>query len=60
MVFMALLDSEPLATLCTAASENGTATLGRHAGTEAVSLGTLPLVGLIRTLHACSSMNSER
>ena len=51
MVFTGCLDSEPLATLGTTAGENVTAALGGHAGTEAVALGALPLVGLIRTLH---------
>ena len=49
------LDSEPLATLGTTTGEDGAATLGGHAGAEAVSGSTLPLVGLVRTLHVYSS-----
>ena len=57
------LDSEPLATLGTTTGENGAAPLGSHAGTEAVGGSTLPLVGLIRTLHVYSShtgLSSQR
>ena len=45
------LDSEPLAALSATTGEDGTATLGRHAGTEAVALGALALVRLVGTLH---------
>lgn len=45
------LDSEPLTTLGAATSEDGAAALGGHTGTEAVALGTLPLIGLVGTLH---------
>ena len=44
-------DGELLAALGTAASEHGTAALGGHTGAEAVGLGTLALIRLIRTLH---------
>ena len=47
----AKLDGQLLATLGTTTGEDGAAALGGHASTEAVSLGTLALVGLIRTLH---------
>jgi hypothetical protein len=49
------LDGEALATLGATTGENETATLGSHAGTEAVALGALPLVGLVGTLHWKSS-----
>lgn len=42
---------ETLAALGAATREHGAATLGGHAGTEAVGLGTLTLVRLVRTLH---------
>ena len=52
MVFTAEpLDGETLAALGAATGENGAAALGGHAGAEAVGLGTLPRVGLVRTLH---------
>ena len=47
----AKLDGQPLATLCATTREDGAAALGGHAGTEAVGLGALALVGLVRTLH---------
>ena len=46
-----LLDSETLAALGATASEHGTTALGGHTGTEAMGLGTLTLIRLIRTLH---------
>ena len=55
MVSMNVLDSELLATLGTATGENGAAALGGHASTEAVALGALVLIGLVRTLHSGSS-----
>ena len=45
------LHGETLATLSATAGENGTATLGGHTGAEAVGLGALALVRLVRTLH---------
>ena len=45
------LDGETLAPLSTTGSEDSATTLGGHAGTEAVALGALPLIGLVRTLH---------
>ena len=47
----ALLHAETLATLGTTTGQNSTAALGGHAGAEAVGLGALALVRLIRTLH---------
>ncbi len=46
-----LLDSETLATLGATTREHGTTTLGGHAGTETMGLGTLTLIRLVRTLH---------
>ena len=43
---------ELLAALGATAGEDLAAVLGGHAGTEAVGLDTLPLVGLIRALHS--------
>lgn len=37
--------------LSTTAGENLAAVLGGHTGTEAVHLGTMPLIGLISALH---------
>ena len=51
MVSIRSLDGQPLAALGTTTGQNGTAALGSHAGTEAMGLGALALVGLIRTLH---------
>lgn len=48
---VSLLDSETLAALGAATGEHGTTTLGGHTGTEAMGLGTLTLIRLIRTLH---------
>lgn len=45
------LDRKALATLGASAGENGAATFGSHTCTEPMRGGTLPLVGLIRTLH---------
>ena len=45
------LHAETLTTLSTASSQNLAAALGCHAGTEAVALGTLTSVRLIRALH---------
>jgi len=47
----AKLDGQLLATLGATTGEDGTSTLGGHAGAEAVGLGTLALGGLNRTLH---------
>ena len=49
------LDGETLAALGAATSEHLTAALGGHTSTEAVGLGALALVRLIRTLHSYSS-----
>ena len=51
MVSIRSLNGQPLAALGTTTGQDGTSTLGGHAGAEAVSLSTLALVGLIRTLH---------
>ena len=52
MVFMlCYLDGELVTALGTTTSEHGTAALGGHTSTEAVALGALPLIRLIRTLH---------
>lgn len=48
---VSLLDSETLAALGAATGEHGTTTLGGHTGAEAMGLGTLTLIRLIRTLH---------
>lgn len=48
---VSLLDSETLAALGAATGEHGTTALGGHTGTEAMGLGTLTLIRLIRTLH---------
>ena len=48
---VSLLDSETLAALGTTTGEHGTTTLSGHTGTEAMGLGTLTLIRLIRTLH---------
>ncbi len=45
------LDGQPLAALGATTGQNGATTLGGHARAEAVGLGTLALVRLIRTLH---------
>lgn len=45
------LHAETLAPLVAASLEHGAAALGCHARTEAVALGTLALVRLIRTFH---------
>lgn len=42
---------EALAALGTTAGEHLTTGGSGHAGTEAVALGALPLIGLVRTLH---------
>ena len=42
---------EGLAALGATTGEHGTTTLGGHTGTEAMGLGTLTLIRLIRTLH---------
>ena len=56
MVFiLSYLDGELVTALGATTSENGTAALGGHTGTETVSGGTLALVGLISTLHSYSS-----
>lgn len=44
-------DSQLSAALGTTASENLATVLGLHTGTEAVHLGTMPLIGLISALH---------
>lgn len=44
-------DSQLSAALGTTASENLATVLGLHTGTEAVHLGTMPLVGLVSALH---------
>lgn len=46
------LDGKALAALGTTTSEHGAAALGGHTSTEAVGLGTLTLVRLVRTLHS--------
>ena len=46
-----LLDGQALAPLGTTTRENGTAALGRHAGTETVALCALASVRLICALH---------
>ena len=51
MVPVMRLDGQLLAALGATTREDGAAGLGCHAGTEAVGLGALPLVGLIGTLH---------
>ena len=51
MVSIRSLDGQPLAALGTTTGQNGAAALGGHAGTEAVGLGALALVRLVRTLH---------
>ena len=53
MADVALLvgDGQALAALGATTGENLTAVLRGHAGKEAVALGTLPLIGLVRTLH---------
>ena len=51
MVLSMGLDGQLLTALGAAAREDGTAALGCHASAEAMGLGALPLVGLIRTLH---------
>ncbi len=51
MVFIGILDGELLAALGATARENRAAALGGHTSAEAVGLGALPLVGLIRALH---------
>lgn len=48
---VSLLDSETLAALGATTGEHGTTTLSGHTGTEAMGLGTLTLIRLIRTLH---------
>ena len=45
------LHAETLAPLVAASLEHGAAALSCHARTEAVALGTLALVRLIRTFH---------
>ena len=45
------LHAQALASLSAARSQNGAATLGRHASTEAVALGPLAGVRLIGALH---------
>lgn len=44
-------DSQLSAALGTTASENLATVLGLHTGTEAVHLGTMPLIGLVSALH---------
>jgi len=46
-----MLDGKALTSLCTASGENTAATLGCHAGTEAMALRTFAGVGLIGALH---------
>ena len=60
MVFMTSLDGQLLAPLGAATGEYGTTALGGHASTEAMRLGTLPLVGLIRTLHCKPSWDTRK
>ena len=48
---VSLLDSETLAALGATTGKHGTTTLSGHTGTEAMGLGTLTLIRLIRTLH---------
>lgn len=45
------LHAQALASLSAARGQNGTATLGRHASTEAVALGPLAGVRLIGAFH---------
>lgn len=52
-------DREPLAALGTTTGEHGTAALGGHTRAEAVALGTLALVRLIRTLHCNPSLGTN-
>lgn len=51
---------EDLAALATASGDNGATTAGGHPGSEAVGLRTLPVVGLIRTLHVSSFLSATR
>ena len=48
---MLRLNSEALAALGATAGEHGTASLGRHTGTEAMALRTLTSVRLVGALH---------
>lgn len=50
-----ILCTETLAPFCASGRYDGTASLGRHAGTKTVGLGTAVLVGLVCTLHYSSS-----
>ena len=51
---VSLLDSETLAALGTTTGEHGTTTLSGHTGTEAMGLGTLTLIRLIRFILSSS------
>ena len=51
MVSIRSLDGELLAALGAAAGKDGAATLGGHTSAEAMGLGALELVRLVRTLH---------
>ena len=53
------LNGEALATLCTTASQNGTAALGGHTSTEAMALRTLASVRLISALHNTTLSNCK-
>ena len=50
---------EPLAALGTTTGEDGAAALGGHTRAEAVALGTLALVRLVRTLHCNPSLGAK-
>lgn len=54
------LDGEALAALGTTTGKDGTTTLGRHTGAEAMGLGALALVRLIRTLHDANLLVPHR
>ena len=52
------LHAEALASLGATSGQDGTAALRRHAGTEAVALGALARVRLIRALHGHFPFNT--
>ena len=53
------LDGETLAALCTTTGQHGTAALGSHTCTEAMSLCALALIRLIRALHLVTLSSCE-
>ena len=53
------LDAKTLAALGATCGQDGTTTLGSHAGTETVALGALALIRLISALHIDSLSWSE-